>query len=447
MFDSSGPDAKESFALGAPAIDAVREALSAELGAPSRLDDAGRVDAIRALERLGCVVTAAQAHLSVELDASQRDAQAAEGIPPTRQGRGVSHQVALARRESPHRAQRHLGLGKAVIGELPATWKAWSGGHITEWKATLIARETACLTREQRLAVDRKVATNLEQLERMSVREVVATSQAEAARLDPAAVVARRRLAEGERRVTLRPAPDTMTWLTALLPVKDGVAAYAALARAADSARSAGDPRGRGQAMADALVGRVLAGDTTDAGSPRVSLNLVMTDVDLFGSEDEPAHLDGFGPIPGELARELVAGACARQERLWLRRLYRHPRTGELLATDARSRVFRGSLARFIRLRDQVCRTPWCDAPVRHVDHATGAEADGPTSIANAQGLCEACNYAKQAPGWHARPSPDALEHEIETSLPTGHSYRTRPPPTAATIRRTAIRLDYILAG
>jgi 5-methylcytosine-specific restriction endonuclease McrA len=199
--------------------------------------------------------------------------------------------------------------------------------------------------------------------------------------------------------------------------------------------------------MADALVGRVLAEDTTEAGSPRVSLNLVMSDLDLFGTDDEPAHVDGVGSIPAELARELVSDACSRDERVWLRRLFRHPRTGELVAADARTRLFPTPLARFIRLRDRVCRTPWCDAPVRHVDHATSKAADGPTSVANAQGLCEACNYAKQAPGWHARPSPDAVGHEIETMLPTGHSYRTRPPPTTATIRRTPIRLDYILTG
>ena len=57
--------------------------------------------------------------------------------------------------------------------------------------------------------------------------------------------------------MTLRPAPDTMTYLTALLPVKDGVAALAALGRAADGARAAGDERTRGQVMADALVAGV----------------------------------------------------------------------------------------------------------------------------------------------------------------------------------------------
>jgi hypothetical protein len=127
--------------------------------------------------------------------------------------------------------------------------------------------------------------------------------------------------------------------------------------------------------------------------------------------------------------------------------LYTDPVTGELVAAEARGRFFRASLARFIRLRDRTCRTPWCDAPVRHADHALSSAVGGPTSADNGQGLCEACDYAKQAPGWHAHRSSVSQGHEIETTLPTGHRYRSRPPPTVARLRRTPIRLDYVLAG
>ena len=48
-----------------------------------------------------------------------------------------------------------------------------------------------------------------------------------------------------------------MTYLTGLLPVAQGVAVHAALTRAADTLRATGDPRTRGQIMADTLVARV----------------------------------------------------------------------------------------------------------------------------------------------------------------------------------------------
>ncbi len=228
-----------------------------------------------------------------------------------------------------------------------------------------------------------------------------------------------------------------MTWLTALLPATEGVAVYAALMKAAESARAAGDPRSNGQLMADTLVERVTGlsatadtvSDGESGGGPGINLGLVMTDAALFGGSDEPALLEGFGPVPAELARELLVDACDRQERIWLRRLYTHPTTGELISMDSTSRLFRNSLARFIRLRDQVCRTPWCDAPIRHSDHVTDHADGGPTSASNGQGLCQACNLAKQAPGWRARPSRDPTPgHAVTTTTPTGTGIRRGHP-------------------
>ena len=450
-----------SHPLAADSLSAVQRELADALERPSGLDDHDRVDALRALEELVCTATAAQAALAAELDASQRALQADAGTRAAEQGRGVASIVAFARRESRHRGERHLGLATIVRTELPHTWAAWSTGHVTEWTATVIARETACLPLEHRLAVDETVAADADHLATLGQRELVGLLRAEAERLDPASVVARRRRAESERSVTLRPAPDTMTWLTALLPVKEGVAVLATLTRASDSARASGDPRSKGQVMADTLVSSVLgrqpetgaATDPTTGGrtpAVPVSLGLVMSDSALLGTSDEPAHLDGYGPVPAELAREIVCDALTRDEQVWVRRLWTSPSTGELVSMDSRQRVFPATLGRFVRLRDRVCRTPWCDAPIRHTDHPEEHSRGGPTSARNSQGLCEACNYAKQAHGWRARPAPDGTgSHVIETTLPTGHSYRSRAP-AIATVRQAAIpplRIDYVLAS
>lgn len=435
--------------LTAAAIAAMRREVQASLDGLSQLDDAGRVDAIRALEELSCTVSAAQTALTAELADSVAADHEALGVPAARRGQGVASMVALARRESPHRGQRHLGLARVVRRELPHTWAAWRAGRITEWRATVIARETACLTLEDRLAVDELVAGDHEALEAMSDRQVIAAAQAEGARLDAEAHVSRRRKAESERRVSMRPAPDTMVWLTALLPVADGVAAHAALTRDADSARAQGDPRTRGQVMADELVRRVVGAVGSASQEPRphpVALHLVMPHDALLGTSDDPAHLDGFGPIPAELARELVAGSIDAGDEVWLRRLYAAPISGELVAMDSRARLFRGGLRRLIRLRDQFCRTPWCNAPIRHSDHVIDAAVGGATSGTNAEGLCEACNYAKQAPRWRARPGPDGT---VTTTTPTGHQHRTRPPMMATFTRRDGPRLtvDYVLVS
>ena len=70
----------------------------------------------------------------------------------------------------------------------------------------------------------------------------------------------------------------------------------------------------------------------------------------------------------------------------WVRRLYVTPETGELVAMDSRARPFDGKLAEFLRLRDQRCRTPYCDAPIRHLDHAEDHAKGGPTGAVNGQG-------------------------------------------------------------
>lgn len=395
------------------------------------LDDPGLVDLLRQLERLSCAAAGLQAVAAVELDTSQRAAHAAAGVPRDRQGRGVAAQIGLARRESPHRGARHLALATSLQREMPRTLAALVEGRITEWRATLLARETACLSRDDRVLVDEILAGDPETLEGLSDRQLVAEAAKLAYHLDPASLVNRRRSAEGDRRVTGRPAPDTMMRLSALLPVAAGVGVIAALTRQADALRAAGDPRTRGQIMADTLVERVtgVTGAIAAAGPVMpVAVGLVVSDTVLLGGAEGPAHLEGHGPIPADLARELVHGNLDRGTRVWLRRLYQRPGTEELVAMDSHARLFRDGLRHLVRLRDQVCRTPWCDAPIRHADHVEAAEDDGHTSAANAQGLCEACNYTKQAPGWHAQPRPGP-RHTVETTTPTGHTYVSTAPP------------------
>jgi hypothetical protein len=389
-------------------------------------DDATRVDLLRALEDLKCSVSGAQAALAVDFDASQRATQAAAGEPRARQGRGVAAQVGLARRESHHRGRQFLGLAKIVHDEMPHTWVAWRGGRLTEWRVTILARETACLSLEDRREVDRLLAGDADRLELLGDRELEAACKKAAYRLDAASFVERSRRAEEDRRVTIRPAPDTMVQLSALLPVAQGVAAYAALKQDADSRKAEGDARSRGQLIADALVER-LTGQQS-AGDVRVEVGVVMSDKVLLGLEQGDARVRGYGPIPADVAKTLVRDA-GKGGLAVLRRLYAAPLSGQLVAADSKSTKFRGGLADLIRLRDEdICRNLWCDAPARPVDHAKSLAEGGETKLANGQGLCEACNIAKEALGWTARPRPGPDDHVVDTTTPTGHRYTSRAP-------------------
>jgi hypothetical protein len=157
-----------------------------------------------------------------------------------------------------------------------------------------------------------------------------------------------------------------------------------------------------------------------------VSLQLVMTDRTLLAGDDEPAYLVGYGIVPAGWARDLLRDTAAD---VFLRRLYTAPGTGGLLAADAKARLVTGALRQVLIGRDQRCRTPWCDAPIRHLEHLTTWDAGGATTQNNCGGGCEKCNYTKQAPGWTARASsPPGQRHTIETTTPTGHVYQSRAP-------------------
>jgi hypothetical protein len=427
-------------------VDDVRAATAVLSRIGEGTDDAERIDLLRALEEHKCAAEAAQAVLTAGFDRSQRDAEAAVGVPAERRGRAVAAQVALARRVSPHRGRQLVGLALVLREEMPHTLAAFRAGRITEWRATLLARETTCLTREDRAEVDRRVAGDPEVLEGMGDGQIVAAAREVAYQLDPVSFVERRRRAEADRRVTLRPAPDVMAHLSSVLPVKDGVAVWAVLSRAADSAKAAGDGRSRDQIMTDTLVARVLGTQATASSGTSavpVLINITVDDAVLLGDQDGFGYVQDFGPVPGDLLREWIAANAEQGVDQWVRRLYVTPKTGELVTMDSKARRFEGKLAEFLRLRDQRCRTKYCWARVRHLDHAEDAASGGPTSAGNGQGLCEDCNYAKQAPGWTARPRPGP-RHTIETITPTGHRYTSTAPRLTTSER--GLRIDLVFA-
>ena len=216
--------------------------------------------------------------------------------------------------------------------------------------------------------------------------------------------------------------------------------------------------------MADELVERITG---TPGGYTGIDLQLVMTDRTLFQGDTEPARLTGYGIVPGQWARKAVTGELMAGEgsgavatatpdpkdpdtgangsgsagaadnagfNVWVRRLYTAPTSGELVAMDSKARLFPPGLRRFIQLRDDTCRTPYCDAPIRHHDHVIPWHHNGPTTSTNGQGLCEACNHTKETPGWTARTiTAPGQRHRVELQTPTGHTNRSTAPPLPGT--------------
>lgn len=448
-----------------------------DAAAVDQLSGAALIDVIACLEEAKNAIAATQAHAQSLFIAQQRLGQARSGVPREKLGAGLAQQVALARRESPHRGRQLSELAEVLVRELPHTMNAFTLGQISEYRAGLVAKETVFLSLEDRAHVDELICGDPSAVGLLGTRELAAAARKEAYRLDPEAFVKRHEKAVGERYVSLRPAADGMTFLTALIPLKQGVRILATLTKVADSAQAAGDERSKGQVMADALMHRLIrhapcdegAGTISDhrgmpagdrAGSdatgtestwmqaaggtrepwctannePDIALELVMTDRSLFGSAKDPAVLVGYDPIPAPIARAMVlgdGGASGSVPRVWLKRLFTHPESNALLAMDSRSRLFPEGMKEFLRLQDQRCQTPYCDAPIREYDHVKAYAAGGLTTIENGQGLCASCNQAKEAPGWsfERTSGPESIPRGTEISTPTGHRYISTAPP------------------
>ena len=399
----------------------VQDALA---GVDDETADAVRIDRIAAMEALRAALAARQAAEVVRFARSQVEEQLARDVHPRKVGQGITEQVALACHVSPYVAARRLTSARAWWFDLPETYASLAAGELSEGVAEAVVSETRHLDASTRRQVDHRLREA--DLVRLSTREALARTRRLAYEADPQAFVERGRTERRHRRVGLRPAPDTMAVLTGYLPVEQGVACLAALRRHTDGVVATGDDRTRDQIMADTLVER-LTGQAR-AQDVAVELQIVMPlDAVLDPETERTATVTGAGPLPGQLAREIVTGTQGR--RFW-RRLFRSP-SGHLVDLDPRRRHFADALAKLLRARDQTCRDPFCGAPIRHLDHIERFADGGSTTLPNGRGTCARHNLVRELPGWQVRTVHDGLgeqPHTVTVRTPTGHVYLSQAP-------------------
>ena len=391
----------------------------------AEVPDAVRINRIARLEKLKAATAALQAAESVRFAQSQAEAQMAVDIHPDKIGRGIADQLGLACHVSGFEAARRLGRARALWFDLPETYRLLSAGEINEYVASLAIAETRHLDAETRRQVDAKIAAA--GLSQMGPRSAASCARKHSYEADREGYVQRGRTEQKHRRVSLRPAPDTMSLLTGYLPAEQGVACLKSLRDHTDTLKAGGDQRCRDQIMADTLVER-LTGQAR-AADVNAELQIMMPlDALLDANDHTAAELEGYGPVPPDIARDIMATSKGR---LWWRRLYAAPMGGPLAGGDPLRRRFDGFLKKLIILRDQRCRDPFCDAPIRHIDHIQRYTEGGLTIYPNGRGECERGNYAREMPGWTVEAVSSGLDgnqHTITITTPSGHTYLSRAP-------------------
>jgi len=334
-------------------------------------------------------------------------------------------QAGLARHESPYRGRRLLTLARALVDDHPQILGMLEAGDINEHRAELITLETQDLGRDDRLVVDRAMADFLAAYPCPGDRAVADQTRRVVMRIDEAGAMRRPEKAHSRRHVTSRTFGDGTAQVNGTIADYQMVAIMGSLDERVALMRSMGDERSSAQIRADLFVER-LTGQVIATSVP-LAIHLVVSAESLLGDATEPAEVPGLGPIPAALARKLAL--ASPEQGATIRRLFAD--TDHLVAMESTSRTFDGLLRAFITIRDRRCRTPWCDAPIRHLDHPRPAAAGGRTSLHNSQGLCESCNYVKEEPGWTAEVVSTAViePHIIEVTDPIGHHHSSREPP------------------
>lgn len=215
---------------------------------------------------------------------------------------------------------------------------------------------------------------------------------------------------------------DGMGWLTAHLSSTDIALAQARVdGLAFELLKASDESRTMAQLRADVLAD-ILTGRRNPATAPGVTVALTVPVMTLLGKSDQPAVLEGVGPIDLDTARQLAAAAPT------FTRLLTDPVTGVVLTMDQHQYRPSTALKRWLAIRDVTCTFTGCGRNARDcdLDHVTDWANGGATTADNLAHLCRKHHTIKHTTKWQVHKPPG--KPSTWTS-PTGHTHTTDPPP------------------
>jgi hypothetical protein len=138
----------------------------------------------------------------------------------------------------------------------------------------------------------------------------------------------------------------------------------------------------------------------------------------LMGVTDEPAVLDGFGPIPPSMARRLVADGADSFHRVLV-----DPRDGAPLEIGRTSYRITRAMRAWLRMRDGKCPFPGCsnNSLDNEADHLLAWAKGGATGISNLGQPCPKHHKLRHTTGW--KPTPAGKNEPPGWTSPTGRYY------------------------
>ncbi|MDQ0680895.1 hypothetical protein QFZ30_004277 [Arthrobacter pascens] len=140
----------------------------------------------------------------------------------------------------------------------------------------------------------------------------------------------------------------------------------------------------------------------------------------LLGATDEAAMLDGYGPIPASMARDLVANGADSFFRVLV-----DPRDGAPLEIGRTSYRLTKAMKNWLKLRDGKCPFPGCSnhSLDNEADHLLAWHHGGATGISNLGQPCPKHHRLRHTSAW--RPTSASKDEPPGWISPSGRRYKS----------------------
>ncbi|MBC7595296.1 MAG: DUF222 domain-containing protein [Kineosporiaceae bacterium] len=334
--------------------------------------------------------------------------------------------------------RNHGFFARTLRERLPLLWAWFAEGEVS----TQNAREAASIVSELPADLWAEFQTRIMGAITLAPARFKATARATREKLQAQTLTERHDAANAHRGVWTEVDRDGMGWLHAHLSAEKLALVGAALDSLAFGLFTESDEQRtmaqlRADVPSDLLTGtsRPCASSTCASSTgtctsgtgtrPAVGVTVALTIpvLSLLGHSDEPALLEGVGPIDIDTARRLCATVPS------ITRLLTNPVSGTILGIDPRQYRVPTALKRWLAILQVTCDFPGCGRRAAHcdLDH-TRAWADGGTTTAdNLSHRCRKHHTMKHQTKWRVAKPPGA-ERAVWTS-PTGYSREADPPP------------------
>jgi hypothetical protein len=385
--------------------------------------------------------------------------------------RAFRAELAAALRMPERAIETLLHESESLVHELPATLAALTDGSISYRHAQILVGQTATLEPE---AISELETKSLRFASTLTASKFDRKVRDIRERLNPESITERHTKALDDRSVEFSGDRDGMAWLNVLMSAPDAVAVYTRLTNIAVSLQCPEEERTLTQLRADvfrdllldddpeilaALVALETAADEPTADDKEAddteaehdefssgmtpkglsararyrgitpTVFVTVPALTLLGRSDEPAVLEGYGPIDVDTARELAGRAPS------FIRLLTHPETGVVLSMGRKRYRVPEDLRKWLQLRDGTRRFPGCNCAAGRcdIDHTLDWFFGGMTDYDNLADPCGPHHTVKHKSGWtltQVRDESGASTGQLMWTSPTGRCYVTEPNMT-----------------